>query len=142
MGPFSSGWTEKDVEAVLDRGDPNELLYVPIVVGMNAADCEQAWAEEICFRLVDHPHFNVRGNAILGLGHIARTCRQLDLSRALPVISQALSDSHKYVRGHAGSAACDLHMYLVVAVPGYDLAHTDALVSIAKELLAQRATGA
>jgi len=90
MGPFSQGWTEADVEAVLVRGDPAELLYVPIVVGMNAPRCEQAWAERVCFELAGHPNFNVRGNALLGLGHIARTCRQLDLSRAMPLIARRL----------------------------------------------------
>jgi hypothetical protein len=73
MGPFDAGWTEEDVDAVLRRNDPDELLYVPIVVGMNAASREPGWAEEICLALAQHPHFNVRGNAILGMGHIART---------------------------------------------------------------------
>jgi hypothetical protein len=36
VGPFDAGWTEEDVDAVLRRNDPDELLYVPIVVGMNA----------------------------------------------------------------------------------------------------------
>lgn len=127
MGPFADGWTEADVEAVIARGDPRELPYVPIVVGMNAADCVQEWAEAICFNLASHPDFNVRGNAILSLGHIARTCRRLSLERAVPLIASALSDPHEYVRGHASSAACDLQVYLGVEVPGYDTAHTEEL---------------
>jgi hypothetical protein len=35
MGPFSEGWTDADVEAVVARSNPDELLYVPIVVGIN-----------------------------------------------------------------------------------------------------------
>jgi len=35
MGPFFDGWTEADVDVILARGNPEELLYVPIVVGMN-----------------------------------------------------------------------------------------------------------
>jgi hypothetical protein len=128
MGPFLQGWTEADVEAVLARGGPAELLYVPIVVGMNAPSCEQAWAEGVCFGLANHPDSTVRGNALLGLGHIARTCRELNLERAVPVISQALSDPHENVRGHADSAACDLHLYLGVVVPGYNTSHTESLV--------------
>lgn len=137
MGPFAQGWTEADVEAVLVRGDPAELLYVPIVVGMNAPDCEQAWAERICFELAGHPDFNVRGNALLGLGHIARTCHQLDLSRAMPLISQALSDPHEYVHGHANDAACDLQMYMGVVVPGYDASRTDDLIETINNLRRQ-----
>lgn len=108
MGPFNEGWTEKDVETVIAKGDPSELLYVPIVVGMSAYDCDRQWAEEICFTLAEHPHFNVRGNAILGLGHIARKCRSLNLERAIPLITQALADPDEYVRGHAYDAASDL----------------------------------
>src|SRR6185436_19314458 len=119
MGPFAAGWTEADVEVVLERGDPQELLYVPIVVGMNAADCERVWAENICLRLAEHPHFNVRGNAVLGLGHIARTCRALNVSAAVPIIATALQDEHEFVRGHAVGAAEDLATYLGVKVPGF-----------------------
>jgi hypothetical protein len=117
MGPFKEGWTEKDVEAVIARGDPGELLYVPIVVGMNAPDCDRGWAEEICFRLAAHPNFNVRGNAILGLGHIARTCRALNLERTIPIISHALTDQDPFVRGQAEGAADDLKVFLGVSVP-------------------------
>lgn len=119
MGPFSSGWTESDVEIVVLRGDPEELLYVPIVVGMNADMCEPGWAEKICLQLAGHEHFNVRGNAVLGLGHIARTCRTLNLDLAVPVIAEAMHDPHDFVRGHALSAAEELNTYLGVKVPGY-----------------------
>lgn len=129
MGPFSAGWTETDVEGVIARGDPSELLYVPIVVGMNAADCDQAWAEGICFSLAGHEDFNVRGNAILGLGHIARTRGALNLQLAVPLIARGLFDPHDYVRGQADSAAGDLQVYLGVAVPGYDMSQTEELVN-------------
>ena len=118
MGPFAVGWTGEDVQAVLDRADPRELLYVPIVIGMNAADCEREWVENICLQLAEHPDFNVRGNAILGLGHVARTCRMLDIQAAVPVIAAALLDEHEFVRGHAVSAAQDLRSYLGIDVPG------------------------
>lgn len=120
MGPFASGWTEADVEAVMARGDRGELLYVPIVVGMNADSCDREWAEAISLRLVTHAHFNVRGNAILGFGHIARTCRALNTAAVVPVIAAALQDDHEFVRGHAASAAEDLGVYLGVVVPGME----------------------
>lgn len=120
MGPFPTEWTEADVEIVIQRGDPEELLYVPIVVGMNADFCEPGWAEKICLQLASHPHFNVRGNAILGLGHIARTCRALNLELAVPVIALALHDPHDFVQGHAFTAAENLCTYLGVKVPGFE----------------------
>ncbi len=134
MGPFNSGWTEADVEAVLLRGDPMELLYAPIVAGMNADLCSQGWAESVCLRLAAHSDFNVRGNAMLGFGHIARTCRELSLGRVLPVLSNALVDPHEYVRGQADCAACDLDMFMGVRVPGYDDAHTQEFVDAIEKL--------
>lgn len=117
MGPFRDGWTEQNIEAVVARGIPEELLYVPIVITMDPHD--RAWAEAICLSLAQHPHFNVRGNAILGFGHLARTCRRLDLVAVSPVIAAALQDEHEYVRGHAEDAAGDIHHYLRLHIPGY-----------------------
>lgn len=134
MGPFSDGWVEADVEAVIARGDPAELLYVPIVVGMNAADCERGWAEQICVSLATHEDFTVRGNAILGFGHIARTCRALNTAQIVPIIANALDDAHEYVRGHANNAAMDLHLYLGEIVPGYDLGKTEEMIDAIEEV--------
>lgn len=118
MGPFHKGWTEADIDAALQRGDPEELLYVPIVLGMNAPDCERGWVEGICFHLATHHHFNVRGNAILGLGHVARTCGALDTETAVSIIARALTDESEFVRGQAQCAADDLETYLGVKVTG------------------------
>ena len=87
---------------------------------MNADLCEPGWAEKICLQLVNHPHFNVRGNAVLGLGHIARTCRKLNLELAVPAITVALQDPHDFVRGHAFTSAESLGVYLGVKVPGFE----------------------
>ena len=119
MGPFAADWNEADVEAVVERGDPDELLYVPIVVGMNAPDCNREWAEGLCIKLAKHPNFNVRGNAILGLGHIARTCRALNLEAAVPAVQKALKDENAYVRGHAEDVVGDLKVFLGFTVPAF-----------------------
>ena len=112
MGPFAEGWTIEEAEAVLARDEPGELLYVPIVAGMNAPDCGREWAESVCFRLAGHPDFNVRANSILGIAHIARTCGNLNTEDAIPIVADALNDSHEYVRGIAADVADDLKMYL------------------------------
>ena len=116
MGPFKDGWTIEDVEDVIARGVPEDLLYVPIVVSMNPPDC--SWSESICVSLAAHADSNVRGNAVLGLGHLARTCRKLDLARALPIIAAALKDENVHVRGQAHDAAGDIKHYLGALVPG------------------------
>jgi len=134
MGPFQNGWTEADVEAMLGRGDPAELLYVPIAVGMNAPDCDRKWAEDICLSLAQHPHWNVRGNAVLGLGHIGRTCGELDEPRVLPVISAALTDPNEFVKGQAEGAAAMLEMHAGILVPGYDGEQTRAILAAIEKL--------
>lgn len=118
MGPFQDGWTEQDVAAVIARGVPDELLYVPIVISMDPPDFQ--WSQAICISLASHPHFNVRGNAILGFGHLARTCRRIDAATVVPLIAAALQDESAYVRGHADDAAGDLLHYLDVRVPGHE----------------------
>jgi len=90
------------------------LLYVPLVVSMEPPDC--AWAQEVCLSLAAHEHFYVRGNAILGFGHLARTCGQLDLARVMPLVSAALSDKNDFVRSHAEDAADDIEHFLRVRV--------------------------
>ncbi|WP_408950985.1 hypothetical protein [Lysobacter sp. Hz 25] len=117
MAPFRDGWTKQDIEAAVARGLPEELLYVPIVIGMDPPDC--GWAEAICLSLVGHPDFNVRSNAVLGLGHLARTCRRLDLAAAVTAIAAGLHDENAHVRGQADNAADDLLHYLGVRVPGH-----------------------
>lgn len=118
MGPFQDGWTAQDVAAVIARGVPDELLYVPIMVSMDPPEFE--WSQAICILLASHPHFNVRGNAILGFGHLARTFRRIDAATVVPLIAAALQDESAYVRGHADDAAGDLLHYLNVRVPGHE----------------------
>lgn len=115
MGPFEDGWTRQDVEAVLQEANPRALLYVPIVVAMDPPDAK--WAEAICVTLAAHVDPNVRGNAILGFGHLARTTRELDRAVVLPLVVRALSDEDEYVRGQAHAAADDLEHYLGWSLP-------------------------
>ena len=110
MGPFRVGWTKDDVDAVLAAGNPDDLLYVPIVISMSTPDPD--WSQELCIELSAHPHFNVRGNAILGFGHLARVTGSLDRARVEPLVRAALQDINEFVRGQAESAKDDLKHYL------------------------------
>jgi hypothetical protein len=116
MGPFSDGWTNTQVEAVLQHDDPKQVLYVPIVVGMNAPDCGREWAEEVCFRLASHPDWSIRANAMLGVAHIARTCRELNIEVASRVLICGLRDENAIVRSQAAEAVSDLQVFLGVRV--------------------------
>jgi hypothetical protein len=114
MNPLSDGWTMEEVEAVLARGEPAELAYVAVCVSMDPPDCD--WAQDVCVRLAAHADPVVRGNAVLGFGHLARTCGTLDPARVRPLLAQALADADAYVRGQAHAAAGDVALSL-----GWDL---------------------
>jgi hypothetical protein len=98
------------VEAVIARGEPDDLLYVPLVVSLDPPG--RVWAEQICLRLACHPSPNVRGNAVLGLGHLARIFRSLHRRTVQPAIEAGLQDRDPYVRGQADAAADDVEWYL------------------------------
>lgn len=119
MGPLKDGWLKSDVESVIERGDVDELGYVPIVVSMDPPDCD--WAADICLRLSSHPDGRVRGNSVLGFGHLARICGKLDRAIVQPIIIAALSDPDSNVRGHAHSAVDDTSHFL-----GWDYPEIDA----------------
>ena len=116
MNPIRDGWAPEDIEIIMRRGDPAELLHVPVAVTLDPPDC--AWAEEICLSLASHENPHVRGNAILGLGHLARTCRALALPSARAIVAAGLADPNEFVRGQAAAAAEDIQAYLGIAASG------------------------
>jgi hypothetical protein len=111
MGPFKDGWTEAQVEEVLERGNPQEIYVVPIVITCYGPP-DFKWAEDICIRLSAHSDPNVRGNSILAFGYLARTCGKLSREVVEPIVSAGLTDAHPYVRQHSEGAADDIETYL------------------------------
>jgi len=63
-------------------------------------------------RLATHPDATVRGNAILGFGHLARRFRRLDRQTVEPLVTAALSDQSEFVRGQAEAASDDIGFFL------------------------------
>jgi hypothetical protein len=104
-----------EVEEAIQRDDPGELSIAVLAAALYSEEPE--WPQEICLRLAGHSHNNVRGNAILGLGHIARIHRTLNRARGEPAIRDALCDPDEYVRGHASDAADDVEIYLGWQIP-------------------------
>ena len=103
-------WTHELIDRALIEDDPDVLLR--IVVGVSMYEEDQHYAEALCLRLSAHPHFNVRGNAILGFGHIARVHGKLDRGKVHPIIQSGLSDPSEYVRGQACGAKEDTEHFL------------------------------
>jgi hypothetical protein len=108
-------WTRAEVEAAIDRNEPDELLYAVLAAALYAEDPK--WAEDVCYQLASHPHFNVRGNALLGFAHIARIHRVLDRQRVQPLLEAGMRDGHEYVRGHAYDAVDAVEHFLGWTIP-------------------------
>lgn len=91
-----------------------ELPDLIVAVALYEESYERAVA--YCLALVEHPSASVRGNAILGLGHLARRFGRLP-EAAGSAISTGLSDAEEYVRGQASSAADDVRFFLGWELP-------------------------
>jgi len=101
---------QEAAEAAIVRDEPADLLYVPIAASMYSDNLE--WAQGLCVRLARHPHANVRGNAVLGFGHLARRFGRLDRAVVEPLVRDALVDPNPFIAGQAQSAAEDLGHFL------------------------------
>ena len=64
-------------------------------------------AEAFLLGLREHANPNVRGIAVLGLGHLARVHRRSS-EAAVSAVRAALNDPDAFVTGHADSAADDI----------------------------------
>ena len=72
-----------------------------------------------CVQLSSHPDEVIRGNAILGFGHLARLFGRLG-DEAPAIVKRGLVDSSTYVRGQAYAAAGDLQHFLGIEIRGPD----------------------
>jgi hypothetical protein len=99
-----------EVEAAIARDIAEEVSIAILSAVLHVNDCH--WAEAICISLSQHQHFNVRGNAILGFGHLARLHGKLSNQVAKELIENALVDDNDFVRGQANSAADDVEHFL------------------------------
>ncbi|HEY2155027.1 MAG TPA: hypothetical protein VGH33_05325 [Isosphaeraceae bacterium] len=99
-----------DVGGALARGDMDRLRLVALSVAMHSEDPGRA--EALCLLLARHDDGIVRGNAILGLGHVARFHRKLISPEASSAVEAALRDPDAWVRGQATCAADDIEAFL------------------------------
>jgi hypothetical protein len=100
-----------DIEAAISDGSSENLSIAVLSAALYATD--QDWAQAVCLTLSRHQDGNVRGNAVLGFGHLARIHGYLDEETVKPVIEAALRDSDEYVRGQAWAAADDIEHFLM-----------------------------
>ena len=103
-------YSKREVEEAIQKNNPDKPLRIAISVAMLSNDGK--WAEEICLKLAVHDHYNVRGNAILGFGHIARINGELNYKKHLSFVTKALTDDNSYVKGQAHDVADDIKHFL------------------------------
>jgi len=97
-------------ERTLERDDPVELM--DWILEFAAESDDRELAENCCARLARHRNAMVRGNAMLGFGHLARRFGRLDVHRIKRLVDAGLYDGSEYVREQARSAAEDLRTFL------------------------------
>jgi hypothetical protein len=97
-------------EAAIARDEPAELRDVVLEIALEGASRE--WAQACCVQLARHHDAEVRGNAILAFGHLARRFGHLDPGRVRRLVSVALFDPSPSVREKARSAVLDLRTFL------------------------------
>lgn len=74
--PIPDAWTMADIDRLLARGDLADLIEVPIAI-TNLGTPDAHWSESVCLTLAEHEHPDVRANAVLGLGHLARVAGRM-----------------------------------------------------------------
>lgn len=103
-------YSEAEINKAIADNNTDELFYAVLSVALYSDDFE--YAEKICIQLSNHEHFNVRGNAIQGFGHIARIHGKLNKGKTKPIIENALQDENEYIRGNANDAKDNTKLFL------------------------------
>jgi hypothetical protein len=99
-----------DAETELASSDWQRISVALTRLALHDSDAQ--WLQHVLLRHLRHEHSWVRGVAAMGLGHVARLHRQLDLDKCLPALKILLVDPDKTVRGKAEDALDDIRMYV------------------------------
>jgi hypothetical protein len=86
-----------------------------MIVAAALEEEDRQYVEAACIRLSTHQDEIVRGNAILGFGHLARRFGEIG-EKGPQIVGRGLADASVYVRDHAYAAAGDLKHFLGIEV--------------------------
>jgi hypothetical protein len=102
--------TAEDIARVVRQGPLDDLRWLPI--GLSLDPPEGIFVERLCLLLANHPDVWVRGNALLGLGHLARVTGEIEPDRVKPVLIAALDDESGRVAECAAAAISDTRIFM------------------------------
>lgn len=98
----------EQVRAMIEGADSSAAA--PSIIGLALYHCDGGATEALLSELSTHPDEVLRGNAVLGLGHLARRGHQLS-PESLAAVAQALASESEYVRGQATAASEDIEFF-------------------------------
>lgn len=100
----------KNVMSELNSGEVQRIVNA--LLGLAFHDEDWKGVQDLCIQYSNHPHYNVKGIAILCFGHLARIHGKLETEKVLPIVKKALRDSNDFVVGHANSALGDIQFFV------------------------------
>lgn len=110
-----SGFEHADTEGMqllwraIEDDDVDRLRTLIVGAALHEANFDAVY--EACVELSRHTDDEVRGNAVLGFGHLARRFGRLG-DEAPAIVRAAMTDPSWHVRGQAHAAAMDLRDFL------------------------------
>lgn len=98
-----------EVDEILARNDLDELMTLPLSVGMYHPNWK--YAQDLCVMLSNHENAALRANSILGIAYIARVNRRLEKHIVKPVVLKELRENTDY-RWRILDAIEDINLFL------------------------------
>jgi len=95
-----------EVDAVIAADDPEELLGAIIDIALASDDLD--WAMARLTALSKHANTDVRGNALIGLSHLAGRVAPPARASIVATLRAGLEDARPYVREQAEAALDEL----------------------------------
>jgi len=95
---------------LLDAGQSESAARA--LIGLVLHSSALAPALEVALSAARSPDLIVRGNALLGFGHLARRFGEIPRNPVYDLVVRGLADPDSHVRGQADAAADDLAQFL------------------------------
>ena len=102
-------YTKDAVMQIVKTGSNAEIAELAIAIGFDCPDF--GFAQSMCIQLLQTEDEVIRGNAVIGLAHIARRFRKLDKRVVKPYLLRELRENVK-CRDLIADAINDINLYL------------------------------